>query len=266
MAIEEQVRMSIRAAVNRSSRHPLQWGGLAGYQQLQAIGAALHSLPHVADTAYLRHLIPQVDRALQKTGVLFEDVQAARAWLLRLARALHYPYAAQPETESVSLNSQQVRREVEDLLSQCRFDKLQPAQTALYSAAQRLWKKWGPDLLHCYDIPGLPPDNTQLEALFGPLRRHQRRIWGQRSTAPLRALGPYQVLFLAESEEDLLAQMCQVSPEAYRGHRRHLDANEDPRRHLRRLHHDPAEAMRELLDRHTSRRSALALGQSQLPP
>ena len=66
------------------------------------------------------------------------------------------------------------------------------------------------DLLHRYDIPGLPPDNLALEALFTALRRHQRRISGHKTTRELRILGHYQVLFQAKSEEDLLAQLLQL--------------------------------------------------------
>lgn len=266
MAIEKQVRRSIRDAVNRSSRRPFQWGGVAGYEQLQAIAERLRHLPEGVDKRYLRQLLPQVERALEKNRGLYQDVQAARAWLLRLMRALHYPYEPGGEARSAAITSQEVHREVEDLLSQCHFDKGQPVQAALYSAAQRLWRRWSADLLHCYDIASLPPDNTQMEACFGQLRRHQRRISGQRSTAPLRALGQYQILFSAESEADLLAQMRQVSREEYQAHRRHVDASEEPRRHLRRLHRDPAATIQALLDRHTDRCSRLVLAQGQAPP
>ncbi|MFC1996381.1 hypothetical protein ACFLXI_02080 [Chloroflexota bacterium] len=36
--------MAIRDAVNRSTRKPYYWGGLAGYQQLEAIEQALTQL------------------------------------------------------------------------------------------------------------------------------------------------------------------------------------------------------------------------------
>lgn len=266
MAIEKQVRRSIRDAVNRSSRRPFQWGGVAGYEQLQAIAERLRHLPEGVETLYLRRLLPQVERAVEKNRGLYQDVQAARAWLLRLMRALHYPYEPGGEAPCAALSSQEVRRGVEDLLSQCHFDKDQPVQAALFSAAQRLWRRWSADLLHCYDIASLPPDNTQMEACFGHLRRHQRRISGQRSTAPLRALGQYQILFSAESEVDLLAQMRQVPREEYQKHRRHLEASEEPRRHVRRLHRNPAGTIQALLDRHTDRCARLALTQGQTPP
>lgn len=35
--LEGQMRVAIRDALNRESRKPFYWGGLKGYQQLQAI-------------------------------------------------------------------------------------------------------------------------------------------------------------------------------------------------------------------------------------
>ena len=43
---------------------------------------------------------------------------------------------------------------------------------------------WLPAILHCYDIPGLPRNNLKLEARFGQLRAHQRRVSGRKETTP----------------------------------------------------------------------------------
>ena len=41
METEAQVRVAIRDTLNRKSRKPLYWGGLKGYEQLEAIAKAL---------------------------------------------------------------------------------------------------------------------------------------------------------------------------------------------------------------------------------
>ncbi len=97
-----------------------------------------------------------------------------------------------------------------------------------------------------------------LESLFGRLRRHQRRVSGRKSTRELRDFGQYQVLFLADSEQDLLEQIRQVSLEEYRENRLRLDKAKAPRRLLHRLHRDPLRTMRSLVDQHAARRAALA--------
>lgn len=267
VGIEKQIRLAIADALRRRSRRPFHWGGLTGYRQLEAIGTALHRLSSdtcwaTTETDYLRSLIPQLDRALQQNHALAADVQAAHEWLLRLAEGLHYPPAPQATTPS----SQEVRHEVEELLSRFQVAPFQPAQAALRNAWRRLWSRWTPDLLHCYDIPGLPADNLKLESLFGRLRSHQRRCSGRRSTRPLRYLGPYQVLFIAESAEDLLRQMRRVPLPAYQAHWRRLAESEAPRRNLWRLHHDPAKAIEQLLDQHRARCALLATIESSLPP
>jgi hypothetical protein len=94
--------------------------------------------------------------------------------------------------------------------------KISLAQHALYHALFRTWNAFGPDLLHCYDIKGLPPDHLALEALFSSLRRHQRRISGHKATGELRYMGHDQVLFHAESQEELLTQLRSVPLERYR--------------------------------------------------
>ncbi len=142
--------------------------------------------------------------------------------------------------------------------------KRQPAQRALYHALTRTWDAFGTDLLHCYDIEGLPPDNLALEALFSNLRRHQRRISGHKSTAELRVLGHYQVLFQAESQEELLAQLRSVPLEWFRLHRRLLEQAAKPRRFINRLHRDPTAAIRSLADAYKTRRRELSTNAKSL--
>ena len=189
--IETQIRQAIRDALNRNSRKPFYWGGLAGYQQLEAIAQALHQVTDVDEEShYLRQLIWRVDRVVAKNLTLAEDLQAAHQWLRQIAGCLRYPpKSRQEEHQSASydpeteLSSQRVSQEMEDLL--CQFhpiSKHQRAQIRLYDALQKRWGLYAQELLFCYDIPGLPQDNLHMEAMFGRLRRHQRRICGGKST------------------------------------------------------------------------------------
>jgi hypothetical protein len=257
ITIEAHVRRAIRDAVNRPSRKPFHWGGLAGYRQLEAVARALHSVSGTeAETAYLQQLASRVDRVLEKNGVLAQDLRAARTWLQRIVDCLRYPPRAHDDW--AALSSQQVSTQLESLMQGFRPDfKYQPAQAALCRAWRRRWQAYGPELLHCYDIPGLPADNLALEALFGRLRRHQRRISGRQSTRELRKFGPYQVLFGAESEADLLQRLRQVPLAEYHAHRRRLEKAEAPGRFMRRLHHHPASTMQHLMQRHADCRAQL---------
>ncbi|MBD6620586.1 hypothetical protein FNW02_33660 [Komarekiella sp. 'clone 1'] len=162
------------------------------------------------------------------------------------------------QTISSPLTSFQVRREMEELLQMFQPDHQQnPAQFALKKKLQRLWDKYGANLLHCYDIPGLPPDNLKMEAMFSHLRRHQRRISGRKSTTALRYFGQYQVLFLAESEKHLLEQIQEVPTAEYKTQRLRLALAEAPRQRKHRLHHDPISAIQVLVNQHTELLSVL---------
>ena len=263
--IEAQVRAAVRDAVNRKSRKPFYWGGLKGYEQIEAIAKALAEMPcDEPETGYLRQLKMQVDRVVETYRVNVEDLREAHTWLRKIADCLRYPPSH--ATHEPSVSSEQVKEEMETLQQSFQPDlKRRPAQAALHGAWHRTWKDYGSDLLHCFDIPGLPPDNLMLESVFGRLRRHQRRISGQKSTRALRDFGQYQVLFLAESEAELLEQIRQVSLEQYRENRRRLEQAEAPRRLLHRLHRNPLRTMRDLINKHAVRRVALAAATGSSP-
>jgi hypothetical protein len=226
MKIEMWVRMAIRDAVNRKSRKPFCWGGLKGYEQLEAVGQALKGVPcDEPETSYLLRLKMRVDRVVEAYRVNAADLREAHTWLRGIADYLRYPPFDEP-----SLTGEQVKQEMEVLLQSFQPDlKQRPTQAALHGAWHRTWEEYGPDLLHCYDIPGPHQDNLMLESLFGRLRRHQRRVSGRKSTRELRDCGQYQVLFLAGSKEELLEQIRQVSLEEYRQNRRRLEEAEASR-------------------------------------
>lgn len=217
------------------------------------------------ETNYLRQLKLRVEQVIERYRVNMDDLTKAHTWLRHIADCLRYPPSDAPLEPN--LTSEQVKQEMDELLQSFQPDlKRKRAQAALHAVWQRTWEDYGHDLLPCYDIPGLPPDNLMLESLFGRLRRHQRRISGRKSTRELRDFGQCQVLFLAESEEELLEQIRQVSPEEYLENRRRLEEAEVPRRLLNRLHRNPLATMRGLVKEHTARRAYLSSPNNKLPP
>lgn len=265
LALERQLKQAVRDAVNRPSRKPFYWSGLSGYRQLSAIASGIRQLvDETTETRYLCRLLSQVERALENYRALAQDLAAAHDWLRRIAAVLHYPLSA-AKAPVEEFTSASVAHAMERLLATFRPDfKRQPAQGALHSTLSRTWDAFGADLLHCYDIQGLPPDNLALEALFSDLRRHQRRISGHKSTGELSALGHYQVLFQAQSQTDLLAQMRTVPLDCYRHHRQLLEEANKPRRFLHRLHRDPDAAIQTLAAAYTTCRRQLLQNENSL--
>ena len=246
--IENRFRMATRDAVNRTTRKPFYWGGLKGYRQLESIALALHSMS-LTENAFFSRLTRQVDRALENNHSLAETIDKTYTWFLQIAACLRYPsrsYVGQPAP-----TRQQVTQEMEDLLRTFASDASgQAIPLSLYSGLRKRWNLFGEDLLHCFDIPGLPQDNLKVESLFGRLRCHQRRISGRKSTQPLRDFGHYQILFLAESEDQLLEQLRDVKIDDYQKQRKHQAKAEAPRKFLARLHRDPARTMQTLADKY----------------
>ncbi len=209
---------------------------------------------------------------LEKNRTLANELQQAHQWLERIARCLRYPPSSFLEGKSgkisqvgevVKVSSFQVAKEMEVLLQEFHPDAWrQPAQTRLLDALQKRWRSYGQELLFCYDIPGLPPDNLQIENLFGRLRRNQRRISGRNSTRELRDFGQVQVLFAAESEALLLQQIQGVPLGDYQAERVRLAKAEEPRQFFHRLHHDPQKTIQTLIEQHSTRCNELRLDQS----
>ena len=229
-----------------------------GYQQLQAIAQALSVLHNGnQENRYLRYLAQRIEWVLARNRTVAEDLHAAHQGLLQIANCLRYP--PKSNCSDPHLTSQQVAEEMEAHLEGFHpIGKHQRAQISLYSALQKRWKLYAKEVLYCYDIPGLPPDNLQIESLFGRLRRHQRRISGRKSTRELRDFGQAQVLFIAESETALLEQIQHIPQPAYQAHRQRLAQAEAPRQFLRRLHLDPVGTVQILVSQHSSRYKWLA--------
>lgn len=255
----------MRDAVNQGSRKPLTWGGLKGYQQLQAIALSLAQIDGThPDEAYLLLLKNRLEFVLAKNRTVAEDLQKAHQFLRQVADCLHDPGQWKPETQRLA-RGQHVAQALEYLIQQAQPQgKVQRAQIRLLNGLQKRWALFGPDLLHCYAIPGLPPDNLKLESLFGRLRRHQRRISGRKSTRELLYFGQAQVLFTAPSLPELLTQIQRIPPELYQRHRQRLTQAEAHRQFFRRLHHDPLATVQTLVARHKVRSLAL-MNQQEAP-
>jgi len=243
-------RRAIRDALSRPSRKPFQCGGLQGYDQLLGISQYLSQRRMQSGLdPYLDQLHHDVQRALRATASQAEGVRQARTFLMQVEHylaGLPCP-SLEPDAQQTGLSiwgSKTVQRELEKMIS----DLAQ--QPNLYPLTRRLIRKWHsmsetwlPDILHCYDVPGLPRSNLDLESAFGTLRRDQRRISGRKDTTPLRVFGPGEISLLALDEEEVLPLLQSVPADEYWSQRRLQEEREEPRRWLTRLHRDPVQAL-----------------------
>lgn len=246
----EYYRRAIRDALSRSSRKPFQCGGLQGYDQLVGIDHHLQQRHRAyGPDAYLDQLHERVQNALQSAVSQANQVRQMHAFLIQVERYLAQAHGSGSKPDAAETNvptsdSETVRQELEKMFSDfVRRSQSCPLARRLARRWHAMQKSWLPHILHCYDIPGLPRSNLDLESAFGTLRRGQRRISGRKETSPLRIFGPEAITLLALDDEDILPLLQSVSPDAYWTQRRRQEEREEPHRWLTRLHRDPARAL-----------------------
>ncbi len=119
--IETQVRQAIRDAVNRGSRKPFAWGGLSGYEQLEAMAKGLDQIRGINyESDYLLWLRTRVERVLAKNKTVAEDLKRAHQILLQVAQCLRYPPSAQELQFEEQISSQLVAQEITKLIEETR--------------------------------------------------------------------------------------------------------------------------------------------------
>jgi hypothetical protein len=124
----------------------------------------------------LEHLRRLLGRGLRATASLWPAIGKAYEWVHRAAHIL-----ANHEEQSGA----EVRRAYEDLLEEMAQgkDTLGPLAPAI-DQFRKVTASYAAGLLHCYDIPGLPRTNNDLERCFGSARYHERRATGRRGAVP----------------------------------------------------------------------------------
>jgi hypothetical protein len=243
-------RRAIRDALGRSSRKPFQCGGLQGYDQLVGIDHYLSQrcLKGSPDP-YLDQLHSCVQSALRATASRAQGVRQARDRLTEME--CHLAEASRPslgvgprETQVLLSGSETVRRELEQMVSAwVQQPDVRPLTRRLVRKWKSMSKSWLPGILHCYDVPGLPRSNLDLESTFGTLRRAQRRTSGRKETTPIRIFGPGQIVLLSLEDAEILPLLRSVPVDEYWSQRRRQEEREEPRRWLTRLHRDPEWAL-----------------------
>lgn len=250
--IETKVRQAIRDSVNQRSRKPFAWGGLSGYEQLEAIALGLDQIQGTnPENHYLHWLQTRVAKVLARNKNAADDMDRAHQILFQISACLHYPPPQPGSQLDQKIDSQRVSQEIKALIQETKpVGKITRAQSRLLKVLNKRWESFGEELLFCYDIPGLPQDNLKLESLFGHMRCHQRRISGRKSTRELRDFGQVQLFFTASSHQELLEQIQVIPHEAYLFHRSRLAEAELPRQFIFRLHHDPVATISTLIHYH----------------
>ena len=97
----------------------------------------------------------------------------------------------------------------------------------------------GDGLYHCYDVPGLPRTNNELEQFYRRVKSGQRRITGhRRSDTFVVRVGEFAVYAIAASglsESELWQQLSGVPASKWQAERKILRANQERQAKMRRF-------------------------------
>ena len=174
-------------------------------------------------------------RGLAATAALWPDIRVAYAWVHRAAHLL---------ANDTGQPTEQVRRTYDELLAEMARDQAQagalaPAVAHFLKVTDSYW----PGLFHCYEVPGLPRTNNDLEQYFGAARYHQRRASGRKSAAPATVVrGAVRVVasVAARLRDFRATDLRPATPDEWRALRRTLAYRHETRRAQLRFRRDPS--------------------------
>jgi hypothetical protein len=109
-----------------------------------------------------------------------------------------------------------------------------------------------PGLFWCYDVPGLPRTNNDLEQFFGAVRYQHRRATGRKhGGAGLVVRGAARLVAAAATRgrEVTAADLAEADPAAWAAFRQTLDQKRQRRVEHRRYRRDPDGYLQDLEDR-----------------
>jgi hypothetical protein len=167
-------------------------------------------------------------------------LRQAHGWLCEIAHRLEPPA---PDAPTPAPTGAQVRQRVEsylDELARARSEGRVPAWLTepvdyLITVVRRL----GDGLYHCYDVPGLPRTDNDLEQFYRRVKTLERRITGhKRSDTFVVRVGGFAVYATAASqatESALRGQLGAVPAAAWQAERATLWANQERQTKMRRF-------------------------------
>jgi hypothetical protein len=188
----------------------------------------------------LARLRTLIGRAEARCGARAAELRQAHGGLIEIAHRLEPSALNAPAPAATGA---QIRAHVEayldHLAATCAAGDvptwLRPKVEHLVTVLRRL----GPDLYHCYDVPGLPRTDNDLEQFFRRVKADQRRITGRkRADAFVVRVGGFAVYATAAETTpttSLLQALASVPADAWQRERIILRANQERQTKMRRF-------------------------------
>lgn len=198
-----------RYLLTLKGRPPLRLAGLETYERLQNVAQCSLDLLAEHFDPRLAQLYQGLQAALVPLAQTYQDFQQGAAWLRDIA------YILEP-TAPQAVRGAQVAGQLRDYLDTVlRWPDVTPPLDAFGRHLDKVSRSYWPGLFHCYDMPGLPRTNNELESHFRDTGRRLLRTTGQKGLTQrtLQRQGAWELLPRPPTEAQLLAAVCQTPPE-----------------------------------------------------
>jgi len=198
-----------RSLLTLKGRPPFRLAGMETYERLQNVAQGSLDLLAERYDPRLARLYPGLQSALAPFAQTYQACQQGAAWLRDIA------YILEP-TATQAVRGAQVAGQLRDSLDTVlRWPDVTPTLNAFGRPLDKVSRSYWPGLLHCYDVPGLPRTNNELESHFRDTRRRLLRTTGQKGLTQrtLQRQGAWELLPRPPTEAQLLNAVCQTPPE-----------------------------------------------------
>ncbi len=204
-----QLLRHTRYLLTLKGRPPFRLAGLETYERLQNVARFSLDLLAQRYEPRLAQLYQGLQSALSPWAETSQELQQGAAWLRDIAYILE-PAATHP------LSAAHVAGQLRGYLDTVqRWPQVTPTLYVFGRHLDKVSRSYWPGLFHCYDVPGLPRTNNELESRFRDTSRRLLRTTGQKGLTQrtLQRQGAWELLSRPPTEAQVLDAVCQTFPE-----------------------------------------------------
>ena len=198
-----------RDLLTLKGRPPFRLAGMETYERLQQLACGSLDLLATSYEPRLAQLYQGLQAALSPFAQTYQELQQGAAWLHDIAYILE-PTAIQP------LRGEHVAGQLRTYLDVVLHTRAVTPTIARFGLhLDKVSRSYWPGLFHCYDVPGLPRTNNELESRFRDTGRRLLRTTGQKGQTQrtLQRQGAWELLPRPSTEAKLLDGLCQTLAE-----------------------------------------------------
>jgi hypothetical protein len=247
--VVEAYAARLRRVLSRSGRKPFRLAGLRLYADLLALLGSLEtSLTHLPDEPRLTCFADAIRDAQLTFETDYTWITEGYTWVLDISDILDLPLPDPEAKPPDTALSSTVRAQLDAYLERlCQRTDLSAPLLAFRDHLLALTERYAPGLFHCYDIPGLPRTNNDLESLFGRVRRQTLLTSGpHHARQRLHEQGAWLLFDVARNESEQIRRLQRVPLEDWRDERQRMQQHQATFTNDRRFRRQPFKYLAEL--------------------